>query len=121
MPADLRMYNRDSKVHLRCLRCKWRSTPVSTDEDNKHFKRIEKTLAPTLFWHHYPPSSDLQNFFVEQTNIHPNAKVAALSQTTKGGKGIDKKGKGKQRALAADIKEDWEIAADSALPMDIFN
>ncbi|KAG2354487.1 hypothetical protein BDR07DRAFT_1382224 [Suillus spraguei] len=113
MPADLRVYNRDSKVHLRCLRCKWRSTPVSTDEDNKHFKRIEKTLAPTLFWHHYPPSSDLQNFFVEQTNIHPNAKVAALSQTTKGGKGIDKKGKGKQRALAADIKEDWEIAADN--------
>ncbi|KAG2062543.1 hypothetical protein BDR04DRAFT_1165032 [Suillus decipiens] len=121
-PADLRVYNRDSKVHLRCLKCGWRSAPVRTDEDNKHFKRIDKTMCPTLFWHYYPASSNLQNFFVEQTAVQP--KVAALAQTAKGKKGMDKKGKGKQRDLDADIKEDSEMArydSDSALPMNIFD
>ncbi|KAG2062431.1 hypothetical protein BDR04DRAFT_1123945, partial [Suillus decipiens] len=120
--ADLRVYNRDSKVHLRCLKCHWRSAPVSTDEDNKHFKRVDKTLSPMLFWHYYPPSTDLQNFFVEKTAIRPDVEVPASSQTAKGNVGHDKKGKGKQKNLAADVKEDLEMARyrpDSAFLMEI--
>lgn len=109
--ADLRVYNRGTKVHLRCLKCQWRSAAVSIAEDNKHFRRIDKMQAPTVFWHHYPASSDLQNFFVEKTTAQQHAERAASSDKGKGKKGGDKKGK--QKELAAYIKDDSEFASGS--------
>jgi hypothetical protein len=67
-PADMRVHNQNFRVHLRCLKCDWRSACARNDEDNKHFKRLHKLVAPQLFWHHFPPSTDLQNYFVELTN-----------------------------------------------------
>jgi hypothetical protein len=67
-PADMRVHNQNIRVHLRCLKCNWRSACARNDEGNKHFKMLNKLAAPQLFWHHYPPSNDLQNYFVELTN-----------------------------------------------------
>ncbi|KAG1759530.1 hypothetical protein EV702DRAFT_1247393 [Suillus placidus] len=104
-PADMRVYNNGTKVRLRCLKCQWRSGSIRTDADNKHFKRVNKMLAPHLFWHHFPPSIDLQNFFVEVT-----AGDDAQPHQGKGTKGADKKGKSKRQAdLAMDIQEDSEM------------
>lgn len=108
--ADLRVFNSDSKIHLRCLKCKWRSASVSTNQDNQHFKKIDKTNSPNLFWHYYPASSSLQNFFVEQTIGQKDVEAAASHQKGRGKKGVDKKGKGKQREVSANIKEDAEMS-----------
>ncbi|KAG2335983.1 hypothetical protein BDR05DRAFT_1006280 [Suillus weaverae] len=110
-PADMRVYNRGVKVHLRCLKCHWRSVPVKTDEDNKYFKRVNKVLSPQLFWHHFPPSTGLQNYFVEASAGLENTEAAATSQERKNRNGVDNKGKGKCRDIAKDIKqEDSEMA-----------
>jgi hypothetical protein len=85
-PADMRVHNQNVKVHLRCLKCKWRSACARTDEDNKHFKRLNKLAAPQLFWHHFPPSTDLQNYFVELTK-------AEKAQPGPSQRGEGKKGK----------------------------
>ncbi|KAG2029999.1 hypothetical protein BDR03DRAFT_1017659 [Suillus americanus] len=45
-PADMRVHNHGVKVHLRCLKCNWRSASAKTDADNKHFKRVNKLVAP---------------------------------------------------------------------------
>ncbi|KAG2029993.1 hypothetical protein BDR03DRAFT_987384 [Suillus americanus] len=45
VPADMRVYNHGVKVQLCCLKCKWRSSFVRTDEDNKHFKRVGEQRA----------------------------------------------------------------------------
>ncbi|KAG2335998.1 hypothetical protein BDR05DRAFT_953664 [Suillus weaverae] len=124
--ADMRVFNKKGRVQLRCLKCGWRSAWVKTDQDNDHFQRVHKIVAPTLFWHHFPPSTGLQNFFVEVSK--PNPEAAASASTTvsakksMGHKGVDKKGKGK-RQPAADIKEDAQMIyisdsdSDSDAPM----
>ncbi|KAG2059845.1 hypothetical protein BDR06DRAFT_967416 [Suillus hirtellus] len=109
-------------VHIHYLKCKWRSASVSTNQDNQHFKKIDKTNAPNLFWHYYPTSSSLQNFFVEQTIRKKDNEAAALHQKGRGKKGVDKKGKGKQREVSANIKEDSEMSftgPDDRLNMDM--
>jgi hypothetical protein len=135
--ADMRVFNKhNGKVHLRCLKCEWRSAWVRTDQDNEHFKRVHKILAPTVFWHHFPPSTGLQNYFVEvsKPNTSAAASASASASTTApaahkymGHKGVekDRKGKGK-RQLASDIKEDAamilisdsEDDSDAAAPME---
>jgi hypothetical protein len=119
-PADIRVYNNAARVHLRCLKCKWRSGWVKTDQDNKHFKRINKMIAPSLFWHYFPPTTSLQNFFVEVPANEDNRGHATSSPKEKGKK--DKKGKGKQRDIELEIKEDLEMGGCSSnrmLPMDL--
>jgi hypothetical protein len=66
-PADMCVHNQNFKVHLHCLKCKWRSACARTNENNKHFKQLKKLAVPQLFWHHFPPSTDLQNYFMELT------------------------------------------------------
>jgi hypothetical protein len=118
-PADMRVYNGDMrKIRIRCLKCDWKSAWVKIDQDNEHFHRVHKIAAPTLFWHHYPPSTGLQNFFVEFSKNIPGA--AASTSTTapapgpkfKGRKGVDKKGKGR-RQVTADIQEDSHMVSIS--------
>ncbi|KAG1868948.1 hypothetical protein DFJ58DRAFT_723355 [Suillus subalutaceus] len=95
-------------VHLRCLKCNRRSVSTKTDMDNKHFKRVNKLVAPQLFWHHFPRSTDLQNYFVELTN-----NEQAQPHQNKGKKGGDKQGKSKCRAeIVADVQDDSEMAGD---------
>ncbi|KAG2029991.1 hypothetical protein BDR03DRAFT_1017652 [Suillus americanus] len=107
-PADMRVHNRGVKVHLRCLKCNWRLVSARTNMDNKHFKRVNKLVAPQLFWHHYPPSTNLQNYFVELTNVE-HAQPASSDQD-KGKKGGDMKGKSKGHAeISSDIQEDSEM------------
>ncbi|KIK32561.1 hypothetical protein CY34DRAFT_110922 [Suillus luteus UH-Slu-Lm8-n1] len=130
--ADMRIFNKDAKVHLRCLKCHWRSAWVMTDKDNEYFKCVHKIVAPMLFWHHFPPSIGLQKLFVEANK--PKAGAAASTSTTTSGKklmghkGIDKKGKGKSQ-LAEEIKEgadminisdsDVDTDSDNAYPMEL--
>jgi hypothetical protein len=110
-PADMRVHNNGPRVHLRCLKCKWRSSAVRTDQDNKHFKRIRKLHAPQLFWHHFPPSTDLQNFFVEITNS--DDAQSAPPRVAKGGENKRKKRK-IQAEIALDMQEDSEMAINDA-------
>ncbi|KAG1725964.1 hypothetical protein EDB19DRAFT_1914813 [Suillus lakei] len=120
-PADMCVYNRNEKVLLQCLKCLWRSANVKTDWDNVHFKRVNKVLSPRLFWHYYPASTALQNYFVEVTTGMTNAHAATSSHTGKGKKGVDKKN-GKHQDIAADIKQDSEMVQFSpgcSLPMDL--
>ncbi|KIK40040.1 hypothetical protein CY34DRAFT_13992 [Suillus luteus UH-Slu-Lm8-n1] len=78
-------------------------------------------VASTLFWHHFPPSTGLQNLFVEVSK--PKADAAASASTTASGKkligakNIDKKGKGKCQ-LAEKIKEDADMINISDSDMD---
>jgi hypothetical protein len=121
-PADMRVYNRNNEtVFLQCLKCLWKSAKVKTDRDNTHFKRVNKVLSPRLFWHYYPASTALQNYFVEVTTGMADAHAATSSHTGKGKKGVDKK-TGKRQDIAADIKQDSEMAQYSpgcSLPMDL--
>ncbi|KAG1837987.1 hypothetical protein DFJ58DRAFT_734083 [Suillus subalutaceus] len=108
VPADMHVHNHGVKVHLRCLKCNWRSVSAKTDMDNKHFKRVNKLVVPQLFWHHFPPSTDLQNYFVELTN-----NEQAQPHQNKGKKGRDQQGKSKCRAeIVADVQDDSEMAGD---------
>ncbi|KAG2062972.1 hypothetical protein BDR04DRAFT_1164401 [Suillus decipiens] len=105
VPADMRVHNEGVKVHVRCSKCNWKSSAIRNDEENKHFKQVSKLCAPQLFWHHFPPSTDLQNFFVEVT------KAAQL----KGAKGEDKNRESKREAnIAMDIVEDLRMADDDS-------
>ncbi|KAG1847023.1 hypothetical protein DFJ58DRAFT_730351 [Suillus subalutaceus] len=61
----MQVYNQREKVRLRCTLCHWRSPWVRTDEDNEHFKRVNALTAPQIFWHHFPPSKELQQFFIK--------------------------------------------------------
>ncbi|KAG2108285.1 hypothetical protein DEU56DRAFT_760668 [Suillus clintonianus] len=107
-PADMRVHNHGPKVQLRCLKCSWKSSSIRTDIDNKHFTKVNRVLAPQLFWHHFPASTNLQDFFVETTNAANElaAKERAASQNHKGKKG--KKNK-RQMNIAANIQEDTEM------------
>ncbi|KAG0695628.1 hypothetical protein DFH29DRAFT_1005299 [Suillus ampliporus] len=100
-PSHIRVFNRNKgrpKVSVRCLKCGWKSAWVRTDEDNKHFKRVQAVLAPQVFWHHFPPSTDLQNFFVDLTNkTKDESKVSSQPSGAKEGKVKAGKGKGKNK------------------------
>jgi hypothetical protein len=50
---------------------------IAIDKDNEYFFHVKPTVAPTLFWHHFPPSAGLNNFFV-------NATQAAYRNGSKG-------------------------------------
>lgn len=62
--TGIRVNHRKEKVQVRCTLCDWSSPWVRTDEDNQHFKRVNALTAPQIFWHHFPPSKELQEFFV---------------------------------------------------------
>ncbi|KAG2121485.1 hypothetical protein DEU56DRAFT_918171 [Suillus clintonianus] len=94
-PADMRVFNNGPKVSLRCLKCTWRSTGVRNDEENQHFKKVNKVVAPQLFWHHFPASYGLQNFFVELTDSANKAKAKSAERGMKS-----------KRQLQADMLED---------------
>ncbi|KAG1846993.1 hypothetical protein DFJ58DRAFT_730321 [Suillus subalutaceus] len=61
----MQVYSQREKVRLRCTLCHWRSPWVRTDEDNEHFKRVNALTAPQIFWHRFPPSKELQQFFIK--------------------------------------------------------
>ncbi|KAG1776717.1 hypothetical protein EV702DRAFT_1046040 [Suillus placidus] len=62
--SDNWVSTKDGKVQITCAKCHWKSAWVSIDEDNKYFFCVKPTIAPMLFWHHFPPSAGLNNFFV---------------------------------------------------------
>jgi hypothetical protein len=117
--ADMRVFNKKERAHLRCLKCGWRSAWVKTDQENEHFHYVHKNAAPTLFWHHFPPSTGLQNFFVEVSKNIPGAAASASTTapatTFKGRKVVDRKGKGK-RQLTADIRDDSQMYVSDSEP-----
>ncbi|KAG1721315.1 uncharacterized protein EDB91DRAFT_1256570 [Suillus paluster] len=100
--SDMRVFNRTvngkPKVSVRCLKCSWRSAWARTDQDNKHFKRVHPIIAPQVFWHHFPPSAELQNFFVTITD--DEASQAKGKGENKGGKG---KGRMKRKLDTASV------------------
>ncbi|KAG1887457.1 uncharacterized protein F5891DRAFT_1199920 [Suillus fuscotomentosus] len=96
VPADLRVFNQKERVRVRCLKCGWRSAWARTDKDNKHFKRVNALAAPQLFWHHFPPSADLQNFFVDLTE-RQNAIAAQSAQISRKRGGESKRKKTLQK------------------------
>jgi hypothetical protein len=65
--SDNRVSTRNSKVRITCAKCQWTSAWVAIDKDNEYFFRVKPTISPTLFWHHFPPSAGLNNFFVNAT------------------------------------------------------
>ncbi|KAG2126263.1 uncharacterized protein EDB93DRAFT_1257638 [Suillus bovinus] len=65
--SDNRMSAKNGKVRITCAKCQWTSAWVAIDKDNEYFFRVKPTVAPMLFWHHFPPSSGLNNFFVNAT------------------------------------------------------
>lgn len=110
VPADMRVHNKGLKVQLRCSLCKWRSSWVKNTEGNKHFQQVSKSRAPQLFWHHFPASTDLQNFFVEITNTE-RAQVSAFASGGQSTKGWEKKGKSKRQGeIAMEIEHDSHMA-----------
>ncbi|KAG1847025.1 hypothetical protein DFJ58DRAFT_843341 [Suillus subalutaceus] len=90
-PADLRVFNHKERVRVRCLRCHWQSSWARTDRDNKHFKRVNALAAPQLFWHYFPPSPDLQNFFVDLTERQNDTATRIIQKGRKRGRGQGKK------------------------------
>ncbi|KAG1761232.1 hypothetical protein EDD22DRAFT_847910 [Suillus occidentalis] len=104
--VDMHIFNKEVKVG---------------PEDNKYFKHLHKVVASILCWHHFPPSTSLQNFFVKVSK--PKDGATASASTTVFGKksmshkNIDKKGKDKHQ-LAAEIKEDADIIYISNSNMD---
>ncbi|KAG1764977.1 hypothetical protein EV702DRAFT_1204791 [Suillus placidus] len=62
--SDNRVSTKNGKVRITCAKCHWKSAWVSIDKDNEYFFRVKPTTAPMLFWHHFPPSPGLNNFFV---------------------------------------------------------
>jgi hypothetical protein len=114
VPADMRVHNKGAKVQLRCASCKWRSSWIKNTEDNKHFRLVSKLRAPQLFWHHFPPSTDLQNFFVEVTNAE-RAQVAAFTQEGQSKKVLGKKGKSKRQGeMVMAMQQDAKMADDDS-------
>jgi hypothetical protein len=65
--SDNRVSTKNGKVRITCAKCQWTSAWVPIDRDNEYFFRVKHTIAPTLFWHHFPPSAGLRNFFVNST------------------------------------------------------
>ncbi|KAG1829563.1 hypothetical protein DFJ58DRAFT_737265 [Suillus subalutaceus] len=65
--SDNRVSTKNGKVRITCAKCQWTSAWVAIDKDNEYFFRVKPTIAPMLFWHHFPPSSGLNNFFVNAT------------------------------------------------------
>jgi hypothetical protein len=65
--SDNRVSTKHGKVRITCAKCQWTSAWVAIDKDNEFFFRVKPTIAPTLFWHHYPASAGLNNFFVNAT------------------------------------------------------
>ncbi|KAG2741504.1 hypothetical protein P692DRAFT_20750781 [Suillus brevipes Sb2] len=90
-PPDLRVFNRSERVRVRCLKCGWQSSWARTDSDNKHFKRVNALAAPQLFWHHFPPSPDLENFFVDLTERHNAIAARSAQRCRKRGKKLQRK------------------------------
>lgn len=88
---DLRVFNRKERVRVRCLKCGWQSSWARTDRDNKHFKRVNALAAPQLFWHHFPPSPDLQNFFVDLTERQNAIAAQSAQRCRKGGQESQRK------------------------------
>ncbi|KAG1818577.1 uncharacterized protein BJ212DRAFT_1479583 [Suillus subaureus] len=65
--SDNQVSTKNSKVRIICAKCQWTSAWVAIDMDNKYFFCIKPTIAPMLFWHHFPPSAGLNNFFMNAT------------------------------------------------------
>ncbi|KAG1721319.1 uncharacterized protein EDB91DRAFT_1088494, partial [Suillus paluster] len=113
LPSDMRVFNRlklrpnNSKVRLQCLKCGWKSAWVKTDEDNKHFKRVNRKTAPQVFWHHFPPSIDLQNFFVDFTK-RTNGESQA-SATKANSKGSKRKGRKNRSGGTSEMIQDSDM------------
>lgn len=83
---------------------------MKNTEGNKHFQQVSKSRAPQLFWHHFPASTDLQNFFVEITNTE-RAQVSAFASGGQSTKGWEKKGKSKRQGeIAMEIEHDSHMA-----------
>jgi hypothetical protein len=73
--------------------------------------RICKLHAPQLFWHHFPPLTDLQNFFVEITNS--DNTQSAPPRVVKNRENKRKKRK-IQAEIALDMQEDSEMVTNDA-------
>ncbi|KAG1725722.1 uncharacterized protein EDB91DRAFT_1254660 [Suillus paluster] len=97
-PSDIRVFNQvigtckdlKPKVRVQCLKCNWKSTWAVTDQDNEHFKRVNPISAPQIFWHRFPPSAALQNFFVDLTL--KMEQVSAKESTSQGKKQYQRAG-----------------------------
>ncbi|KAG2088630.1 hypothetical protein BD769DRAFT_1680261 [Suillus cothurnatus] len=73
--------------------------------------RICKLHAPQLFWHHFPPLTDLQNFFIEITNS--DNTQSAPPRVVKNRENKRKKRK-IQAEIALDMQEDSEMVTNDA-------
>jgi hypothetical protein len=83
--------------------CSWSSPWVRTDADNKHFIRVNSLAAPQIFWHHFPPSKELQEFFVK------------LEPSEAEGRGDGRKGgdaEGRRSHQDADLDSENTLAMD---------
>ncbi|KAG2060956.1 hypothetical protein BDR06DRAFT_966776 [Suillus hirtellus] len=67
----IQVYNQKEKVHVGCTLCHWKSAWARNDEDNELFKRVNALTVPQIFWHHFPPSNDFQQFFVKLKQYEP--------------------------------------------------
>lgn len=101
--TGIRFCNRSDKVRVRCTLCSWSSPWVRTDADNKHFIRVNSLAAPQIFWHHFPPSKELQEFFVK------------LEPSEAEGRGDGRKGgdaEGRRSHQDADLDSENTLAMD---------
>jgi hypothetical protein len=115
-PTGIQVCNRREKVQVRCTLCNWSSPWVRTDEDNQHFKRVSAFTAPQIFWHHFPPSKELQEFFVKLETRESEGRG-------EGRKGGDAEGRRKCQNPASQLEDaqmaDLDSENESTLAMDI--
>ncbi|KAG2046979.1 hypothetical protein BDR06DRAFT_977095 [Suillus hirtellus] len=110
----IQVYNQKEKIRVRCTSCHWKSAWARNDEDNEYFKRVNALAAPQIFWHHFPPSKELQQFFIKLKQREPEG-------TSKGKKDGDKEG-GDYHNTAFQPLEDaqmLDLGSEHSLAMDI--
>lgn len=106
----IQVYNQKGKVRVGCTLCHWKSAWARNDEDNELFKRVNALTAPQIFWHHFPPSNDFQQFFVK------------LKQRAPEGTSCKKGGEEKCKTPTSQLPEDaqtLDFVSEHSLTMDI--
>ncbi|KAG2046322.1 hypothetical protein BDR06DRAFT_1014833 [Suillus hirtellus] len=109
----IQVFNQKGKVRVRCTLCHWKSAWARNDEDNEHFKRVNALTAPQIFWHHFPPSNDLQQFFVKLKHCEPEG-----TSWKKNGEAREKKCKTPTSQLPEDAQP-LDTVSEHSLTMDI--
>ena len=85
-------------VRLTCRRCSWQSEWVKSIDRKNLIFNLDSTM-PSVFWHEYPPTEDLQRLFV---NVSREKQLKKAQAATK------EPGKKKGEVAGKQIQKQWE-------------